>query len=51
VLLIFAAPMFLGALVSWYFIPDMQAKDGQSLSLEVLGEGRQCSNTHDREGV
>ena len=40
VLLIFSAPMFLGAIVSWWFIPDLQAKDGQSLSLELLAEGR-----------
>jgi MFS transporter, PHS family, inorganic phosphate transporter len=46
VLLIFAAPMFLGALVSWWFIPDLQAKDGQSLSLEVLAEGRLTRNSH-----
>jgi hypothetical protein len=42
VLLIFAAPMFLGALVSWWFIPDLQGKDGLSLSLEVLAEGRRA---------
>ena len=40
VLLIFSAPMFLGAIVSWWFIPDLQAKDGYSLSLELLAEGR-----------
>jgi MFS transporter, PHS family, inorganic phosphate transporter len=49
VLLIFAAPMFLGALVSWWFIPDLQAKDGQSLSLELLGDGRERRNTRDEE--
>ena len=40
VLLIFSAPMFLGAIVSWCFIPDLQAKDGCSLSLELLAEGK-----------
>ncbi len=40
VLLIFAAPMFLGALASWWFIPDLQAKNGEGLSLEHLAEGR-----------
>jgi PHS family inorganic phosphate transporter-like MFS transporter len=52
VLLIFSAPMFLGAIVSWWFIPDLQAKDGQSLSLELLAEGRQRRNSgYDRTGV
>ena len=52
VLLIFAAPMFLGALVSWWFIPDLQAKDSQSLDLELLAEGRaRKSSTHEQEGA
>lgn len=51
VLLIFAAPMFLGALVSWWFIPDLQGKDGRSLSLEQLAEGREHRESHDRESV
>lgn len=51
VLLIFAAPMFLGALVSWWFIPDLQGEDGQSLSLERLAEGRGRGENHDQESV
>jgi MFS transporter, PHS family, inorganic phosphate transporter len=52
VLLIFSAPMFLGAIVSWWFIPDLQDKDGQSLSLELLAEGRERQNSgYDRTDV
>ena len=52
VLLIFSAPMFLGAIVSWWFIPDLQDKDGQSLSLELLAEGRERRNGgYDRTDV
>jgi MFS transporter, PHS family, inorganic phosphate transporter len=51
VLLIFSAPMFLGAIVSWWFIPDLQDKDGKSLSLELLAEGRERQNSGDRTDV
>ena len=51
ILLIFAPPMFLGAAVSWLFIPDLQAKDGQSLSLEELAEGRGSRKPQDPENA
>jgi PHS family inorganic phosphate transporter-like MFS transporter len=52
VLLIFSVPMFLGAIVSWWFVPELQDKDGQSLSLEVLAEGRERQNRgYDRTAV
>lgn len=40
VLLIFAIPMFLGAFISWLWLPDLQHKNGESKTLEVLAEGR-----------
>jgi MFS transporter, PHS family, inorganic phosphate transporter len=45
VLLIFAIPMFLGALVTWIWLPDLQTKYGESLKLEELAEGRQRLQT------
>ena len=47
VLLIFASPMFLGALASWWFIPDLQDKHGEDLSLEDLTENRRHSARSD----
>lgn len=41
VLLIFAVPMFLGAFVSWLWVPEVQNKDRTNVTLEELAKGRQ----------
>lgn len=41
VLLIFAIPMFAGALISWVWLPELQTKDRKNIKLEDLAEGRQ----------
>ena len=40
VFMIFAIPMFLGAVVSWLWIPELQDSSGKSKTLERLAEGR-----------
>ena len=41
VLLIFALPMFLGAFVGWWWVPEVQEKAGTNITLEELAKGRQ----------
>jgi PHS family inorganic phosphate transporter-like MFS transporter len=41
VLLIFALPMFLGAVVTWWWVPEVQEKTGTNITLEELAKGRQ----------
>ena len=46
VLMVFAIPMFLGALVSWLWIPELQDSCGKSKTLEQLAEGRRSARTN-----
>ena len=39
--MIFAVPMFLGAVVSWLWVPEVQGKDRTNVTLEELAKGRQ----------
>ena len=41
--MIFALPMFLGAIVSWFWIPELQDPSGKSKTLEQLAEGRRSA--------
>ena len=43
VLLVFAIPMFFGALASWWLVPEVQRNDGVNIALEELAKGRQRS--------
>ena len=40
VFMVFAIPMFIGALVSWLWIPELQDSCGKSKTLEQLAKGR-----------
>ena len=40
VFIVFAVPMFFGAVVSWLWIPELQDSSGNSKTLERLAEGR-----------
>lgn len=40
VLLIFALPMFFGALVTWRLVPEVQEKTRTNITLEELAKGR-----------
>ena len=33
--------MFLGALVTWWWVPEVQEKTGTNITLEELAKGRQ----------
>jgi MFS family permease len=45
ILMIFAAPMFLGALVCWLWLPDLQDSSGENKILELLASGEQRTAT------
>jgi PHS family inorganic phosphate transporter-like MFS transporter len=45
VLIIFAIPLFLGAGVCWFWIPELQDPSGKSKTLEQLAEGRRSARS------
>lgn len=47
VYMIFAAPLFLAAGVSWLWIPELQEPNGKNKTLEQLAEGRNPHRRHD----
>ena len=50
VLMIFAAPIFLGGLITWLWIPELQDPSGKNKTLEQLAESRSpLKNDNDEE--
>ena len=45
VLMVCAVPMFLGAVVCWFWIPELQDSSGKSKTLEQLAEGRRSAKS------
>ena len=45
VFMVFAVPMFLGAVVGWLWIPELQDSSGKSKTLEQLAEGRRSAGS------